>query len=68
MTPLGSKNKIPVILSHKIAQLPNAFLWLGGGEIDLKWRISVADFVKYFDPIIDNITYDETTAEDKDFE
>jgi len=66
VTPLGSKHKVPVILSHKIAQLPESFLWLGGGEVDLKWRISVADFVKYFDPIIDDITYDEPSHEDKD--
>lgn len=68
VTPLGSKNKVPIILSHKIAQLEDGFLWLGGGEVDLKWRVSVADFVKLFDPIIDDITYDEPLHDDKDFE
>lgn len=68
VTPLGSLEKVPLILSHKIAMLPHAFIWLGGGEIDLKWRISVADFVKHFNPIIDDITYDEPSHEDADYE
>lgn len=66
VTPLGSRETVPIILSHKIAALPHAFLWLGGGEVDLKWKISVADFIRHFDPIIDDITYDDARYDDND--
>ena len=60
VTPLGSKQKLHIILSDAILKLAKVhgrdFFWLGGGEVDLKWRISTTDFIKFFDPIIADIT------------
>jgi prolyl-tRNA editing enzyme YbaK/EbsC (Cys-tRNA(Pro) deacylase) len=56
--PLGSATKLPIILSHKIAELgKEAYVWFGGGEVNLKWRVSVAEFINHFDPIVADITY-----------
>ncbi len=60
VTPLGSVEKLPVIMSDKIMELAKVhrkdYFWLGGGEIDLKWRVSTTDFCSYFDPIVSDIT------------
>ena len=32
------------------------YFWLGAGEVDLKWRVSTADFIRHYDPIIADIT------------
>lgn len=56
--PLGSATKLPIILSHKIAELgKEAYVWFGGGEVNLKWRVSVAEFIDHFNPIVADITY-----------
>eukprot|EP00461_Guttulinopsis_vulgaris_P004835 UN04837 len=66
VTPLMCKSKVPVILSHKIAELPLQYFWFGAGEVDLKIRMSVAEFVAHFadNIIIDDITYDEPVHDD----
>jgi hypothetical protein len=47
-----------VVISDRIVKLEEGFFWLGAGEVNLKWRVSVKDFLKYFDPVVANITYD----------
>lgn len=66
VTPLACKTKIPIIISHKIADLPAGYFWFGAGEVDLKIRMSVAEFVSHFadNIIIDDITYDEPAHDD----
>lgn len=34
---------VPLLLSHKIRALPEGKVWLGGGEVDLKMRVEVAE-------------------------
>ena len=63
VTPLGCREKLPVIISDRIAALNPPFIWLGAGEVDLKWRVSVEDLFKRFDPIVANITYDEVNED-----
>lgn len=59
VTPLGCSQKIPIIISHKIVtELKQGFFWLGGGEVDLKWRVPVKEFLEHFEPMVANITYD----------
>eukprot|EP00931_Biecheleriopsis_adriatica_P099651 TRINITY_DN74307_c0_g1_i1.p1 TRINITY_DN74307_c0_g1~~TRINITY_DN74307_c0_g1_i1.p1 ORF type:complete len:251 (+),score=61.18 TRINITY_DN74307_c0_g1_i1:40-753(+) len=41
VTPLGLN--LPVVVSDKIASLPSGTMWLGGGHVDLKLRVSVAE-------------------------
>jgi len=40
VTPLGATTRMPILLSHRIAQLPEQSFWLGAGEVDLKWKVS----------------------------
>jgi len=62
VTPLGTREKLPIIMSHLIADLNPAFFWLGAGEVDLKLRISFKEFVEHFQPLIADITYPEGAA------
>jgi len=59
VTPLDCTTKLPVIISHRITDLPEQNFWLGAGEVNLKWKVSVSEFVRVFDPVVVDITYDE---------
>ena len=50
VTPLGMVTEVPVLLSHHIMKLPEAQVWMGGGEVDLKLRFDVAELVEKFAP------------------
>eukprot|EP00762_Andalucia_godoyi_P000895 ANDGO_03704.mRNA.1 Rho guanine nucleotide exchange factor len=66
VTPIGMKCKIPVIVAKEIADLgPDARIWMGGGEVDLKLQIAVGDLAKLADFVFD-ITQDRTPSEDQD--
>jgi prolyl-tRNA editing enzyme YbaK/EbsC (Cys-tRNA(Pro) deacylase) len=54
VTPLGMETKIPIILDEKITELD--FIWLGGGEVDVKWAISIDQFISSFKPIIGKVS------------
>lgn len=38
VSPIATKEKIPVLISHRILELQPDFFWLGAGEVDLKVR------------------------------
>ena len=48
---------MPVILSHKIAELSPSFFWMGGGEEDLKLGMIVDDFIQGYKPLIVDCSY-----------
>ena len=48
VTPLGMTTPVPVLLSDKIKALPEGKLWLGGGEVDVKLRLDVAELCEKF--------------------
>jgi prolyl-tRNA editing enzyme YbaK/EbsC (Cys-tRNA(Pro) deacylase) len=50
VTPIGMVTPVPVLLSHHIKKLPEGRLWLGGGEVDVKMSVDVAEFVEKFVP------------------
>ena len=50
VTPLGMAQPVPVLLSDKIKTLPEGKLWLGGGEVDLKMSVDVAELALKFAP------------------
>ena len=59
ITPLLSRTDLPIILSHRIAELQPRFLWLGGGHIDVKAGVAVDDILSHFkDAKVAKITYD----------
>lgn len=50
------KYEVPVILSHKIAGLKERFFWLGGGEVDVKFGITINKFLTVFNPHVYDIS------------
>jgi prolyl-tRNA editing enzyme YbaK/EbsC (Cys-tRNA(Pro) deacylase) len=51
VTPIGMKVPIPIILDQAIVDKLE-FIWLGGGEVDVKWGVPVKEFIRIFNPII----------------
>jgi prolyl-tRNA editing enzyme YbaK/EbsC (Cys-tRNA(Pro) deacylase) len=47
VTPICSENRIPMIMSHRIAQLSDVF-FLGAGEVDLKVGVSPREFIEAY--------------------
>ena len=37
--------RVPIFLAQAIADLPAAYLWLGGGDTDIKLRVSIKEIV-----------------------
>ncbi|KAK9785348.1 hypothetical protein WJX73_010804 [Symbiochloris irregularis] len=62
VTPIGMATPLPVLLSHRIANLQPDFFWMGGGEVDLKVGMRVSEFVAKYRPIVMDCTHDETEA------
>lgn len=58
VSPIGIKTRLPIIMSHRIAQLNPDFFWLGAGEVDLKVGLSAAEFVEKYHPHVVDCTYD----------
>ena len=55
VTPIGCKSNLPIIVAEPITLLGAGYFWLGGGEIDVKIRVSWKDFLK-LNPIVAKIT------------
>ena len=59
VSPVGLKDTtVPIVLSHKVAELQPDFFWLGGGEVDLKLGFRASDFVDAYKPFIVDCTTD----------
>jgi prolyl-tRNA editing enzyme YbaK/EbsC (Cys-tRNA(Pro) deacylase) len=56
VTPLGMHTSMPVIVSEACAQLNPSFVWLGGGAVDVKLCITVADLIKTTNALVANIS------------
>lgn len=54
VTPLGLD--LPVVLSDRIAALPSQAFWLGGGHVDLKLRLGVAEAQSRLKAVIADVT------------
>ncbi|GFR50353.1 hypothetical protein Agub_g12562, partial [Astrephomene gubernaculifera] len=58
VTPICMRERLPIVLSHRITQLPAGRFWLGAGEVDLKVGLSVEEFVRAYQPFVIDCTYD----------
>jgi prolyl-tRNA editing enzyme YbaK/EbsC (Cys-tRNA(Pro) deacylase) len=58
VAPIGCRMKIPIIVSHRIAELQPSFFWLGGGEVDLKLGLDWNEFSQIYSPYAADCTYD----------
>ena len=52
LTPCGCKSVLPIVLALPIAQLQPDFFWMGGGEVNLKMGLRVADFICAYSPVV----------------
>ena len=60
VTPFGTAMRVPVLVSREMEKLaPGGEFWLGGGEVDLKMRVSYDELVSKFDVVAVDCTYDE---------
>lgn len=57
MTPIGlaKPEALTMLLASSLLQLEGGSFALGGGEVDVKWRVSIPQFVRAFNPIIADI-------------
>ena len=56
MTPIGLKQSgLPMLFASSLLGLQGGSLALGGGEVDVKWRVSIPQFLKAFQPVVADI-------------
>lgn len=58
VSPLGMTEKVPIVLSKRILDLSPGFIWLGGGEKDVKLGLDVHEFIEKCSPFIADITHE----------
>lgn len=63
VAPFGTKTPIPVILCSRAAEVTPAHLWMGGGHVDCKCRVDLAEFMERLDPIVASISVPMTPEE-----
>ncbi len=56
IAPIGLLQDIPIILCKRILDLNPPILFLGGGEVDVKLALPVADLVRGTNAIVGEIT------------
>lgn len=56
VTPYGMKEPVPVVIAEEITKLDPPFMWLGGGDPDLKLRVPTAQLIRTLKPIVVNCT------------
>ncbi len=63
--PLGMRHEIPIIMSDRAleANLKLPYIWLGGGEVDVKWKVSPAELCTKMKVIVGDITYADGESE-----
>lgn len=54
--PLGMLVKLPVIICSRCVNVSPSFIFLGGGEVDLKLGISIPDLIRSTGAMIANIS------------
>ncbi|KEP60699.1 UNVERIFIED_CONTAM: YbaK/proline-tRNA ligase associated domain-containing protein [Hammondia hammondi] len=61
VTPFAAKTDIPLIVDSALLALDPPLVWLGGGEVDLKLRVSVADLLRVFEPLVGSVCFEAET-------
>lgn len=70
VTPLGMKNEMLMIVSHEMINVPTEeqqeegcslrkFVWLGGGHVDIKWKVDIDELCRVFKAKVADITYSD---------
>ncbi|GIL54987.1 hypothetical protein Vafri_10665 [Volvox africanus] len=58
VTPICMRERLPILMSHRIAKLQPGEFWLGAGEVDLKVGLNVDEFITAYQPFVLDCTYD----------
>jgi len=71
--PVGMKTDMPIIVSKKLLELDPPYVWLGGGEVDLKMGINVNELLKqvpntYVADVVSEEDEEDKEDEDDDIE
>lgn len=57
ISPIGSKCQLPILMSHKIAELEYGFFYIGAGEVYLKIALGIREFIKAYNVQVVDCTY-----------
>lgn len=58
VSPIGLKERLPMVISDRIVRLDPDFFFLGAGEVDLKVGVRAKDFLQIYKPFVCDLTYD----------
>ncbi|GIM03695.1 hypothetical protein Vretimale_8363 [Volvox reticuliferus] len=58
VTPICMRERLPILMSHRIAKLQPGEFWLGAGEVDVKVGLNVDEFITAYQPFVLDCTYD----------
>ena len=61
VSPVGMTEYVPIILAKSIVSQKLGSIFLGGGEIDVKLRVSVQEFIDQVKPLIADVTDPDPT-------
>ncbi|ESL07728.1 hypothetical protein TRSC58_04579 [Trypanosoma rangeli SC58] len=56
VAPVGTTEAVPVIISDRIVELSPPVFWMGGGHVDCKMCVDVAEFVRVVNPFVGAFT------------
>lgn len=62
--PIGNTVDIPIVLSERLLNVPTGWMFVGGGEPELKLSFPVADFIKQTGCFVADIAEDGMTTDD----
>lgn len=62
--PIGNKTEIPIVLSERLLNVPTGWMYVGGGEPELKLGFSVQEFIQQTGCFVADIAEDGMTTDD----
>ena len=62
--PFGLATPIPILVCASCLQLSPPFLWMGGGEVDVKLGLPVSDFVRATGALVADVSAPRQGVED----
>uniref|UniRef100_A0A6B2LLK3 YbaK/aminoacyl-tRNA synthetase-associated domain-containing protein n=1 Tax=Arcella intermedia TaxID=1963864 RepID=A0A6B2LLK3_9EUKA len=62
--PFGMKYEMPYVLSERISHFQDSYIWLGGGDVNLKLGIKVNQFIEICKPYVVDITHPDYIEKD----
>ncbi|RNF24493.1 YbaK/aminoacyl-tRNA synthetase-associated domain-containing protein, partial [Trypanosoma conorhini] len=63
VVPVGTTEEVPVIISDRIVELSPSVFWMGGGHLDCKLGVDVAEFIRVVNPLVADFTTPLTVEE-----